>query len=283
MSISSKTTKIATLIAIITIAGFFIYKGTAGPMKIITTGSSTVKIVSGLTSAKINMPDTNRLTSGLVGYWTMDGQDTNWGTNTTNDRSGNSNTGTMTNMATTTSPVPGVAGQGMYFDGINDLINVDQVDLYDNIPTISVSLWFKINQLSSVKGENQVLIRKRHSSTPFSSWIMRLSSSNDKLGFVVINSSATTVTEESDSALETRRWYHAVGVYDGSNMTLYMDGIVASSPSSQTGTIYNSNSTLFIGATDVSLLRTNGTIDEVRVYNRVLSQAEITELYNMGR
>src|SRR3989344_7600965 len=67
-------------------------------------------------AVRLSMPP-NYLTtgSGLVGYWTFDGKDTNWGTNTTNDMSGQGNTGTLTNMSTTTSPVVGKIGQGLFF------------------------------------------------------------------------------------------------------------------------------------------------------------------------
>src|SRR3989344_7872531 len=77
---------------------------------------------SGVSSVKINSSQAGMLTSGLVGYWTFDGQDTNWGANTTDDVSTNSNIGTMTNMSTTTSPVPGVAGRGLNFYGSDDYV-----------------------------------------------------------------------------------------------------------------------------------------------------------------
>ena len=58
--------------------------------------------------------------SGLVGYWTFDGKDTSWTnstTATTLDKSGNGNTGTLTNMLQSTAPVPGKIGQALKFDG----------------------------------------------------------------------------------------------------------------------------------------------------------------------
>lgn len=45
--------------------------------------------------------------SGLVGHWTLDGSKTNWTTNTTADSSGNSNTGTLVSMSTSTAPAAG--------------------------------------------------------------------------------------------------------------------------------------------------------------------------------
>src|SRR3989344_6617628 len=87
--------------------------------------------------AAISFPATSHasLTDGLVGYWTFDGKDTNWRTNTTNDRAG-TNHGTMTSMSTTTSPVAGKIGQGLKFDGSTSFVSVA-----NTITTRSVSFW----------------------------------------------------------------------------------------------------------------------------------------------
>src|SRR6185436_957349 len=68
--------------------------------------------------------------NGLVGYWTFDGKDTNWAANTTADKSGQGNTGRMTNMSTTTSPALGKIGQGLKFDGADDNVVASDVASY---------------------------------------------------------------------------------------------------------------------------------------------------------
>src|SRR3989344_9247261 len=63
---------------------------------------------------------------GLVGYWTFDGKNTSWTSDTagtTNDLSGNSNTGTLTNMNRTANTVIGKVGQALNFDGVNDYVD----------------------------------------------------------------------------------------------------------------------------------------------------------------
>ena len=66
-------------------------------------------------SAVMGGANTTSITSGLVGYWTMDGTDTNWKTGTMTDRSGMGNTGTLVGMSTSTSPVAGKVGQALKF------------------------------------------------------------------------------------------------------------------------------------------------------------------------
>ena len=63
------------------------------------------------------------LTSGLVGYWSFDGQDTFGKVNKTIDGSGNNNHGTLTNGATTTI---GKLGQALSFDGVDDYVAITE-------------------------------------------------------------------------------------------------------------------------------------------------------------
>jgi len=86
----------------------------------------------------INAPLTNFMTGGLVGHWTFNGQDMDWASTTAEalDRSGNSNNGNVVNGAT---PVIGISGQGLEFDGVDDY--VDASNVYDGVKT--VAFWIK--------------------------------------------------------------------------------------------------------------------------------------------
>jgi hypothetical protein len=66
------------------------------------------------------------LSSGLVGYWPLDGKTTNWATGKTNDLSGQGNTGQLINMSTTTSPTPGKIGQALKFNATSGYINLNK-------------------------------------------------------------------------------------------------------------------------------------------------------------
>jgi hypothetical protein len=60
--------------------------------------------------------------TGLVGYWSFDGKDMDWGANRATDLSGQVNHGMLINMSTSSSPVIGISGQAFKFDGVNDRI-----------------------------------------------------------------------------------------------------------------------------------------------------------------
>jgi hypothetical protein len=78
--------------------------------------------------------------------------------------------------------------------------------------------------------------------------------------------------------LSPNQWWHVVGTYDGQNQILYVNGQqVAIKP--QSGTIPTSTGALRIGGNNIWGEYFKGYIDEVRIYNRALTAAEVS--YNM--
>ncbi len=73
----------------------------------------------------LNTPITDRFTSGLVGHWTFNGEDMDWGSSTAEvlDRSGQDNYGDVTNFGQE-GAVIGKVGQALEFDGSNDYVNI---------------------------------------------------------------------------------------------------------------------------------------------------------------
>ena len=69
-------------------------------------------------------------------------------------------------------------------------------------------------------------------------------------------------------------WSHLAATYDGATMRLYMNGALVSSQA-RTGAIATSANPLQIGGDSLYGQYFNGNIDEVRIYNRALTQAEI--------
>jgi sialidase-1 len=77
------------------------------------------------------------------------------------------------------------------------------------------------------------------------------------------------------------KWHHFVATLDGVNHRLYLDGVTQVAAVLVTNTALNTN--LFIGGPTQSVLTFfDGAIDDVRIYNRALSEQEVTQLYSMG-
>src|SRR3989344_7510129 len=211
---------------------------------------------------------------GLVGYWTLDGADTNWSTNKTNDLSGNGNNGTLTNMSTPTSPVPGRIGQAMKFDGSNDLILAPLVT--NATQNVTVSTW--VNWNGTTAGDQVVVYNGHTGSDGFGIFI---SDGNCGSGSTIVvhlggvNCNATA----SSATLSAKTWTHIAETRDATTWTLYVNGVAqgtgATSPN--TPTIATA-----VGASHLATNVFNGSLDDVRIYSRALSASEVKQLYLSG-
>ncbi|MDP3989038.1 MAG: LamG domain-containing protein [bacterium] len=221
---------------------------------------------------------------GLVGHWTFDGPDTDWGTNTTNDVSGEGNTGTMTNMSTSSSPTFGRLGQALTFDGVDGYVDVGTPSSLSGATVASISAWVYRPAPTSIVSVG---------SDPANSTAYRfgfLWFSNSKLYCLAENG---TGSYPSISKADIG-WHHIVLSYDGSRTgddrcRIYLDTELqsldsgggtpaASLPSGgnqkpfKIGSLYASGQTY-----------SDGTLDDVRIYNRALTTDEILQLYNLGK
>jgi hypothetical protein len=85
----------------------------------------------------------------------------------------------------------------------------------------------------------------------------------------------------SNTHVSLNTWYHVVGVYDGAFL-IYINGKLDNSVE-HTGTIDTNDSDLILGGYYSTGNLIDGTLDDVRIYNRALSATEIKQLYNAGR
>ena len=207
--------------------------------------------------------------TGLVGWWTMDGQDVS-GT-TIRDMSNNGNNGTIIGATV------GVEGQ---IKGALSFITDDYISVPDDAFLTqqgAVSIWYK----STASG---VLFAsgKSNAATPY--YYVGTSGG----GFEIEGSPPNFTT--GDLGAWDGKWHHLVLQSDGSTVTFWFDGIrrnLTVNVGSNTGQWYGDylTDTFSIGVIDraIDYGYFNGTIDEVRIYNRALSASEIKDLYNNKR
>jgi hypothetical protein len=122
-----------------------IYNRALSPNEVLRIYQGGSLIFNSSPSRKVVLESTpkNFLANGLVGYWSFNGQDLNWSTNTAIDRSGQGNNGTLTNMSTNTSPVPGKMGQALSFNGTNSYVDVADATPLNPTTAVSLSSWVK--------------------------------------------------------------------------------------------------------------------------------------------
>jgi hypothetical protein len=96
---------------------------------------------------------------------------------------------------------------------------------------------------------------------------------------ILYNGSGPTTARYTDGITDTK-WHHVMGVYNGTNVLVYVDGIMGGTVGTLTGNTASSAMSMFVGSESGSLYFWNGTIDDVMIFNRSLSAAEISNIYN---
>ena len=220
-------------------------------------------------------------TLNIKGYWKFDDGS---GNSIALDGSGNENNGTLINMNTTGNSSSGwstdcKSGSCLIFDGVNDYVNVSDSNVFTTGNKITVSAWVKFNSLST---SGQTIVIKSGASGD-RSWHLRKDEGPNIMNFWVSSDGTGTDVAQaySTDTVTINMWYHVVGVYDGSYVTVYLNG-TAGTPVAMSGNIYNSVSNLVIGSVDPAVDANhylNGIIDDVKIWNRVLSATEINATF----
>jgi len=202
----------------------------------------------------------------LVGYWKFDeGNGTS-----TYDASGNNNNGTLFNGPTWTT---GKVGGALSFDGVNDYVGIPVSSSLNGLFTeLTVVAWVKAlggdgNWRSVVEFGGGGAIRAHF----YYSYIQRMYAN-------WINESGASQGLDGQNALQLGNWYHFAWIYDGVKGKMYLNGTI-DGQRSVSGKLDTTLGT-YIGMRQGSSLPFNGLIDEVRIYNRALSAAEIQAIYN---
>jgi hypothetical protein len=177
-----------------------------------------------------------------------------------------------------------------HFNGKNDYIQMDRHVLPD--PPFSISFWFNVY---TIRSDGQYLLSNGGQAGAPQGFYCRLLGEDEvyhsqiwpKSGIQCGISNAEDkffafVTHESLSAEE---WHHVVFVWDGipdvTHLFLYIDGnLVSVWTTTRIREDYNSPNNLRIGAPNDAVLANifHGIIDDIRIYDRVLSAKEIQQL-----
>jgi hypothetical protein len=217
----------------------------------------------------------NNGSTGLIGYWKFDEA----AGNTVLDSSGKNNQGSLINS----SRGVGIYGQALQLDGKNNsYVTIPGSASLNSITNqLTISAWVRPN---GQPGGYQSVVNRQIGTL--------LHPDQFFLGFGPKNKVVTYKWEIGTTNGEgsvykglpiADRWVQMVGTYDGSMMRLYVDGVEIGN-SSVTGNILVDNNPVTIGAGENSSEgkplgdRFNGSVDEVRIYNRVLSATEIKNL-----
>ena len=234
--------------------------------------------------------------SGLVSYWRMGDNDVY---PIIKDVIGGNN-GNMRNMIAANfvadvPPTPAWSNTlSTTFDGVDDLVSMGNVLTMasDGTDSFSVSLWFKTTSTQ----QYQQLIGKQNKGGSYEGWALQVfagatqSQFRGFLGTVLGNARVTFQTSYS-ADVRSGNWNHVTMTYDGSQLASGFKVYLNGSSITVTAIINNtpadiSNATDFLigqrGTSSNYDLAFDGNIDEASYFNTELSQANVTDIYNLG-
>jgi len=223
----------------------------------------------------VNTSASTSLEDGLVAYYPFDGN--------ADDASGNGYHGTEHGGL---SYVSGINGQAANFDGVDDFIDVGH-NVTGNT-ALSISAWVRFDQLDTV----QTIVGKYDGDSGAGDNIERTFdllkhnlANNNEVQFTISEDGTNFEFSQSDSITTANEWYHIAATFGHNTIQTFINGTPTSNTPSEFSSLYASNIATVIGTnvndsgySNINMMK--GDIDELRIYNRILSESEIEQLYN---
>jgi hypothetical protein len=182
------------------------------------------------------------------------------------------------------------------FDGTDDYVDVGSIDSALSPTTFSYSVWFKID--TTKQDIHSIIAQDNGYTTPnttrgfFLIFDNRSNTSNNRISASVYGSGSIVYKDLRFNELDTPddNWHHFALTCDIANDTYqaYLDGSSITPSFSQDGSggapssMYQNNLDLYIGSSARSDRPLKGNVDEVALFNSILSSSEAASLYNSG-
>lgn len=230
------------------------------------------------TSGGVNITVTNATNNDLVCYLAFDE-----GSGTIAfDSSGNGNNGTIKGATWTA----GRIGTGLSFDGINDYVSLPRV----NNDEISVAAWFYKNANDTTNGDTIFGARRWNTDIQLrEGFELRFyQTTPNRLEFILVTQDGSGSKAQRTAIYNfpnsVGSWHHVAGTYNRTTgaQRLYVDGQLVSTvthPAGNTVVPLAFHPDMRIGHARTNSYF-NGVLDDVRLYNRALSEQEVQNLFN---
>jgi len=179
----------------------------------------------------------------------------------------------------------GKYGGGYQFDGSSGYVSITDKPELSGGHDLTVGVWFKASNLDADTTSYPIPLVMKYESSSNKDWglgLMNKTSANKKIwfGYESGGNNWDTTGLAGTTNLSVNIWYYATFVYNNTsrNLEIYLNGVKetnATLPTSTPDTATN----VEVGRSGYQLKYFNGSIDEVRIFNRSLSASEISQLY----
>jgi hypothetical protein len=177
---------------------------------------------------------------------------------------------------------PGMVGQAFSLDGANDYVRVENGPDLNPTNAVTLESWVYLNNYATGSGYNNAAIIRKDGECSARQYLLSASPNGTfrahigitNVGYYYVDSSVTP---------QNQTWYHVAETYNGTNLCIYVNGVLAGS-TPVSGRIITTTQPLCIGGSANGCWDyfVNGFIDEPTIYNRALSATEISAIYSAG-
>jgi hypothetical protein len=209
-------------------------------------------------------------TNGLVAYYPFNGN--------ANDESGNGNHGSVTG-AVLNLDKEGKSNSAYYFNGSSSFISVAHSSSLNLTTEATFSAWVKFES----KGTTHQKIVDKITDGTSDGYLMDVGSYNPStLRFIGGTQSGIGYDYIYDGNVDFSIWKHVAITFNSQTVKLYINGVLENVITTNGSNIQTNNNPLIIGASNNFHPNyfTKGSMDEIRIYNRALSDTEILAVYN---
>ena len=228
----------------------------ARPVRVVQACSALLLLVCAF--AVVSTSSASAATGGLVGAWNFDETS---GT-AVKDLSGNGNDGKTTSVTR----VAGKYGQALSFNGASSIVTVNDAASLRLSRAATVEAWVKP---TTVTGWRTVVLKEQ--SETLSYGLYSSNEDNRPAGHVFTSRDAGVA---SSSVLAPNTWAYLAATWDGTTQTIYVNGTKIATAALK-GTIAPSSKPLRFGGNKIWNEWFKGAIDDIRIYNRALTAAEV--------
>ncbi|RLC38738.1 hypothetical protein DRH27_01550 [Candidatus Falkowbacteria bacterium] len=181
----------------------------------------------------------------------------------------------------------GKINNALVFDGSNRIV-IDDNDELTFANALSISVWIYIDSLSW--SDRTAIVTKYNHSTNQRGYVLGLGKNGDSdkssLCFTVSQTGSTFTGKVvcGTTQLQSKQWYHVAAIFEANHVEIYLntDEEIDDTDSAIADFIYNNSEPLYIAYHVSEGTYFNGIIDDVRVYDYVLTSNEISQIYNSG-
>lgn len=164
----------------------------------------------------------------------------------------------------------------------DEYLNLTDNNIFTNIKNFTVMLW-----VNASPNNNIAVIYEKGCSQITEATMGLYLEANNSINFTFMNTTGQNITHRSSVNISNNQFYHIAITHNGSKLLMYINGTLDSTNNGLGGNLNNSNKNVIVGnslgtacAGIDGSFAFNGTLDDMRLYPKVLTSYQISDYYN---